>query len=442
MLAVKPLHTGAASTYVRTLELEKLFTWRDRFGERYPAYRVEGETILLPREAVPSGPDITTKGVPIDLVTTFKPRNEDQRRVVDEAEIRLHEGRSFIIQASTGFGKTAICAPLIMITGVKTLVVVPKSDLMKHWKKELEDFLPGVRIGKIQADVCDTVGKDVVIAMLHSVCKPDRYPADIYRQFGLVIFDEVHRLPAEQFSGAAFHFPARLRLGLSATPTRSDGKERLIQAHIGEVEVVANLIPMKPKVLRYHTEWKVPRTGGRQIPHSATKNMHVIKILSRNRQRNQLLAHLIGVCREKNRNVVVFSHLTAHLEALADLARDHGVKSEDVGFYVGSLDGKRQTQKQLETASVKKVVMATYGMLREGTNCPWWDACILATPLGNAKQPVGRILREHPNKKKPAVIDLVDSDSDLFLRYAEGRNRYYETTEIDAEVIDLELPDL
>lgn len=440
----QPIYTAGAAVYRKTAELVKHFTWTDRFGVQYPAYREVGKMLHVPREAVPLGhDDFRLDGEEIYLPgCRFKPRNADQVRVVDEALDLLEEGRSFVIQASTGFGKTVICMPLIQEVGRKTLVVVTKSDLVKQWREKLTAFLPGVRVGLIRANTCDVEDKDVVIAMLHSVCKPDRYPATMYAKFGLVIFDEVHRLPATQFSGAAFQFGAKLRLGLSATPKRTDGKDRLITAHVGPVAVVAKVVPMRPKVLRYHTEWKPVGRGGRKIKHSATKNMHVVKMLAKNLRRNRLVAHLIGVCRAKDRNLVVFSHLTEHLLLLADLAAGEGVKRIDMGFYVGELHGKKQTQGQLEQASVKKVVFATYGMLRESTDCPWWDACILSTPAGNAKQPVGRILREHPDKKTPVIIDLVDSYSDVFLNFGYGRDRYYQGDECRAEVIDLDLPEV
>lgn len=441
---------GAGAVYGSTPGLIKQFSWSDRFDRPYNAYLLgEGGTILLPREACPPGPEEFTDGPKVEFKLNFEPRNPDQARVVSESLALLSEGRSFILQASTGFGKTALTMPLIHHVGRKTLVVVSKSDLIRgsrkrpQWWEHIRDMLgvPESRIGIWRGDTVQTVGKDVVIAMLHSMGKPGRYPADTYRQFGMVVFDEVHRLPADQFSAAAFQFPARFRLGLSATPYRMDGRDRLIRAHLGPVGVVAKLVPMSPKVLRYHTAWRVPRRKGRQIPHSHTRNMHLIKILARNVQRNRLISHLIGVCRSKGRNLLVLSTLTDHLVTLADMALREGVQTSEMGFYVGELHGKKVRPNELELASVKPVVFATYGMVKEGTNCPWWDACILSTPKGNAAQTIGRILREFPDKKKPAVIDLVDSDSDVFTDWACNRNDYYTTRECGAEILDLDLPE-
>ena len=143
------------------------------------------------------------------------------------------------------------------------------------------------------------------------------------------------------------------------------------------------------------------------------------------------------------------THTLEHLETLAQLARGFGVKSLDMGFYVGSRerDGKMKkvSAAELEKASVKPVVFATYGMVALGTNGPWWDAMILGTPKGDAKQTIGRILREYPDKKTPVVFDVVDICSELFTDWAFGRDGYYKSPELnsqqDVEIIDLEVPD-
>ena len=59
--------------------------------------------------------------------------------------------------------------------------------------------MPGTRIGKIQASVCDVEDKDVVIGMIQTMYNKE-FPQEIYGQFGLTIIDEVHRIGSEEFS--------------------------------------------------------------------------------------------------------------------------------------------------------------------------------------------------------------------------------------------------
>jgi superfamily II DNA or RNA helicase len=231
-------------------------------------------------------------------------------------------------------------------------------------------------------------------------------------------------------------------MGLSATPKRRDGRDRLVEAHIGPVEVRLELLPMRPKVLRYCLEQPILK----KIPHSNTRNGHVLKVVHRSALRNRLIVHLIGSCYRKGRSVVVFGNSIDHLENLAAMARVEGVKSTDVGFYVGARDAdgegrrRRVTPGELERASKRPVVMASYGMTREGTNCPWWDACILASPRADVRQAVGRILRSREGKRTPVVVDIADVDSEVFLKWTEARDRWYRGSECGAEVVAMEVP--
>lgn len=440
-----PLWTGAAAVYRYSAELKSRFTWTDRFGEQYEGWREVvrhhvGRCIDLPREACPLGPDRRCPGVGISTRLAFRPKNAEQARVVSEAVEFLDDGLSGIIQASTGFGKTYVGASAVHHLGRKALVVVTKDDMVKQWRDDLCRFLSLTpeRIGLMRQNRCDVVGKDVVIGMLHSLAKDDgRWPDQVMRQFGLVVFDEVHRLPATEFVKATFQLPALWRLGLSATPERKDGKDALVRAHVGPVRVQAQLVPMAPKVLRWDTKWRVPRDRqtDEQIPHSGGRDAHVQKIMMRNVARNRLVCHAAQRCHEKGRHVVVFTKQLDHLECLEAMLREFNVPSRDVGRYVG---GMKEAER--DEASVKPVVLATYGMASYATNYPWWDACVLATPMADVQQAVGRILREHEGKRQPVVIDLMDRDSNLYRRWAEQRERWYTSDAVGGTVVDLERP--
>ena len=57
------------------------------------------------------------------------------------------------------------------------------------------------KIGFIQRDKIDIDNKQIVIGMLQSIAK-DKYSSDIFKDFGLVIFDEAHHAPSKYFSRA------------------------------------------------------------------------------------------------------------------------------------------------------------------------------------------------------------------------------------------------
>jgi len=68
--------------------------------------------------------------------------------------------------------------------------------------------------------------------------------------------------------------------------------------------------------------------------------------------------------------------------------------------------------------------VATYPMCRQGFDKPRLDTLVMATPVTALEQIVGRILRVHPDKQAPLVVDVVDPYS-LFAGEARKRARQY-----------------
>jgi hypothetical protein len=338
----------------------------------------------------------------------------------------------YLLRDFTVTHNTVCTMPMIAAIGRVTLIVVHKTDLMLQWKKALKEVL-GLKdneIGKIQGDIVDVAGRKVVIGMLQSLSKLDRYPSWVRENFGLVVFDEVHHLAAEVFMRVAGMFPAMLRLGLSATPNRSDRMEVVFFAHIGPVRVrIAKATAPPPKVLRLATGWKCPRKGmGEKMPHAAGKDMHVKKILSKNPIRNSQIVRLTKSAWEKGRCIVVFTDFIEHAHLLKHAFINEGITPHDIGLYIGET---KIDQRPLELA--KQLVITTFGMMAEGTDKPKLDTCVLTMPRSNIKQAIGRVLRLHEGKQQPVVVDLVDDDSPVFKGYARARLKVY--AEIGAEVI-------
>ncbi|KKM67916.1 hypothetical protein LCGC14_1466290 [marine sediment metagenome] len=419
---------GAMAAYPRDTSLTKRLTVRLRIDEFLAlAYEKNGYTMVPRGLCRASKQDRMTTGPPISVKSIVKPRDPDQARVILETVGLLHEGGNFIIEAGTGSGKTVVSCEAIARMGRKALVIVPKEDLYEQWAKELKRFLPGVKLGFIRQNKYDVVGKDVVIAMLHSLARYEKYPSTLRSEFGFVIWDEVHRVPAETFSRTAGLFTARLRMGLSATPKRFDGKEILIHAHIGPVAVRSTQIKLKPVVGIYRTSWRCPRRDGVRIPHTATRAGHVLSHLANDDRRTQAILKKVVLAHSKGRKTVVFSDRVYHLKLMRTMIAGLGVPMHETALYIGGCK-----KGELEQAKTKPVIFATYGMMAEGTDIPWLDCCVLATPRANIKQPIGRILREHPDKPRPVILDFVDGDSPLYRGWAFKREAIY--TELGAEV--------
>ena len=134
----------------------------------------------------------------------------------------LRGGRRGVVVLPTGAGKTILAVLLMQRVRRPTLIHVPTIDLMHQWRDVLARFLD-VEVGMMGGGFKEWAPVTVTTydsALLHVTHKGNR--------FGLIIFDEAHRLPGEQYRFLALGSIAPFRLGLTATPERADGGERLL----------------------------------------------------------------------------------------------------------------------------------------------------------------------------------------------------------------------
>lgn len=134
-----------------------------------------------------------------------------------------------IVVLPTGAGKSFVAETCIALAQRSTLVVVPTLDLLSQWYGNLHAAF-GVEIGALgggRHEVRDITVTTYDSAWMHM----DRYGA----RFGLVVFDEVHHLPAQMYLRAAESMIAPLRLGLTATLERPDGRHEALYPLVGPV---------------------------------------------------------------------------------------------------------------------------------------------------------------------------------------------------------------
>lgn len=363
------------------------------------------------------------------------PPARNAKQVALMVDVRAHlesGGLGGIIVAPTGFGKTYIGCRLIECVRRSTLVVTTKTDEMENWIRHCHDML-GVNAQRWHGDHVPNKNCEIAVGLVQSIAKgPDRYGWEPYEHFGLVIFDECHRLGAEFFSQACGHIPAEYRFGMTATPERIDGRDRVFKAHIGGVVHEAEGVPMVPKVYIVQSDFKLPvkvtRGKVKAVEPTAGRLSWVDRALRRNKKRNDQLIRVIHFAYKRDRYIVVFSNERKHLEFLHDSCN---VPSEEKGFYVGGLK-----KEELEQTARKHVIFATVQMGGQGTNYPWWDCMILGVPMANIKQPIGRILREYPDKKTPVIFDILD-DGVVWRNYAGVRMRTYKEYGAEVEIISV-----
>ena len=136
-------------------------------------------------------------------------------------------GNRGIIVLPTGSGKTLVGIKAISLLNTPTLVVAPTLDLVDQWRSRLKkEFKTEVGVlGGGEWDIKALTVSTYDSAYIHA----DK----LGNKFGLIIFDEVHHLPAAGYRNIAEMFAAPCRVGLTATFEREDGLHTELNRLVG-----------------------------------------------------------------------------------------------------------------------------------------------------------------------------------------------------------------
>ena len=331
----------------------------------------------------------------------------DQQKHIVECYLKhIHEemGGGGVICAGCGVGKTVISLYIAAHFKVKTLVIVHKEFLMNQWIERINQFLPGAEIGTIQGDKADVDGKDIVIGMLQSVSM-HKYPQYVFKNFGMVIYDECHHLGARVFSKALRKTSFKYTLGLSATPNRKDGLTKVFLWYLGDIvykQESNDDSDVDVVVYYYHNDDpkynKEVRNFKKQI-----MNPIIINNIAECVKRNQFILSLLPKLIDEGRTILILTERISQVSYLHDYIEEKKIAS--VGKYIGRLK-----QEVLDESLKCRIIVGTYNMIEEGFDCKSLDTLIMATPKVDIEQSVGRILRKQKDERtiKPLVIDVYD----------------------------------
>ncbi|ACK68551.1 type III restriction protein res subunit [Gloeothece citriformis PCC 7424] len=139
-------------------------------------------------------------------------------------------GRKGVVVLPTASGKTYLAQLAMEATPRTTLIVVPTLDLLHQWYAQIEAAFPDIDVGLLGGGSKDRSAILIATynsAAIHSEVLGNRY--------ALVIFDECHHLPTDFFRRIAEDAIAPYRLGLTATPERTDGTHQHLDTLIGPI---------------------------------------------------------------------------------------------------------------------------------------------------------------------------------------------------------------
>ncbi len=336
-------------------------------------------------DLIPANYEILDKRVEIweEFPEAIHPLFDEQKAIYDQVD------HSCFINALVGWGKTFTALHIAAKLGQKTLVVVHNTELRDQWIREVEGlygFKPGI-IGSGEYDI----DSKIVVGNVQSIVKN---LAKIEKSFGTLIMDEGHHCPATTFTSIIDSSHARYRIGLSGTMKRKDGKHILFKDYFGpKIFKPAQNNTMNPSVKLLKANVK--------LPHAATWADKVTKLLADEEYQN-LVASIAAVQVRKGHKVLVIA------DRVDFLYKVQGMIGERAVTVVGETKDRQVEITKIEDG-LADVLCGSRQIFSEGISVNPLSCVILAVPLANAptlEQIIGRIMRLHPGKLDPVVIDI------------------------------------
>lgn len=250
---------------------------------------------------------------------------EYQRQAADSFyRAGTERGGSGVVVLPCGSGKTIVGLAALAEIGETALIVCTSHASVQQWRRELLDKtdLPEEAVAQYTGD-CKNIGPVTLSTYQVLTWRPDRnanFPhlsLFLARRWGLILYDEVHLLPAPVFQVTA-QLQARRRLGLTATLVREDGREADVFALIG------------PK--RYDAPWRGLESAGwiaaaactevrlqlppaRRIEYALAVERAKFRIAAENPAKEEVVLDLAG--KHADGHVLVIGQYLEQLESIA-----------------------------------------------------------------------------------------------------------------------------
>jgi superfamily II DNA or RNA helicase len=349
---------------------------------------------------------------------------------------RLEKRGSIVLP--TGAGKTIIALKIIEIVNSPTLIIVPTLDLIKQWT-ELLSLNFNIEIGNIGGRLENI--QPITVSTYDSAYIKGHL---IGNRFLLMIFDEVHHLPAPSYRLIAETFVAPFRLGLTATIEREDHLEEDFPFLIGKTvfqitakELARNnylanytlekrqtfmsaqeYLEYKEKMGIYHTCLK--KIGLKMNSRGAFKRLIIISsknimarhaLLARNKAMDIALNSRSKIdeirkilCEYKDIKTIIFTQHNKLVYEISDIflipfITHKSSKEEREDVINGFKDGRYKA-------------IVTSKVLDEGIDVPDAQLGILVSGTGSSRefiQRLGRLLRPKNDNSQAKLIEIISS---------------------------------
>jgi superfamily II DNA or RNA helicase len=375
--------------------------------------------------------DLRADGAPLDVEFGGQLTEVQQRA---SSALLAHESGVFV--APPGTGKTVVGIEVIAKRARSTLVLVHRTPLLDQWRAQLALFLnlKPSEIGQIGGGKFRPNGR-LDVAMLQSLVRREDV-AEIVGDYGHVVVDECHHVPAVSFERVMQEVRARYVTGLTATPQRRDGHQPILEFQLGPVRFTID--PRSTAAEHVFEHRLVVRETTFRLAEGATPGIQELYgALAADRSRNDMILGDVAQALAEGRSPVLLTERRDHLDNLAE--RLSG-RVRHLVILRGGMGSKqrREVSEQLASnpAGEERLLLATGRFLGEGFDDARLDTLFLALPVswkGTLVQYAGRLHRRSQGKSEVRIYDYVDRQVPMLARMFERRMKGYRAMGYAAE---------
>ncbi len=352
-----------------------------------------------------------------------------------------------ILTASPGFGKTIVAIKLIAERKTNTLILVHTKHLLEQWKKRLEEFLiintqqipkkvtakKVTRGRKRKIEKFGQIGSGkkrltnmIDIALMQSVVREGEVK-EFVKNYGMVIVDECHHVPAFSFETIMKNCNPKYVLGLTATPSRKDGHHPIIFMQCGSIRYNQNTKNSSENEVVDH--YLIPKFTSLRLYEGENDINQIYKEIVENKMRNKMIVEDVIKSHKLKRNILVLTERVKHVALLYESLQK---KIPHLIKLTGKISSKTKREELLKISSLKSdenfVLIATGKLIGEGFDEPRLDTLIMAMPVswkGKVTQYAGRIQRIVKDKKDVLIYDYIDINVPILDRMYQKRLKTY-----------------
>ena len=382
--------------------------------------------------------DFVDEALKLLPVPHLQPRTTLRDYQRDALDSWMLAGKRGTVVLPTGAGKTIVAVGAIGKLQVPTLVVAPTLDLVEQWRSTLADEF-GIEIGVFGGG--DNLLKPLTVSTYDSAYLR---AAELGNRFGLIVFDEVHHLPAAGYRHIAEMVLSRARLGLTATYEREDGLhselnrliggkvyeltvQDLAEEHLSGYEVAHRFVDLEPEEAKEYSQCHAIFTDYLARRNVTLRTQHDFAQFIRRSSwdpeaRKALLA--------RNRGLDIALNSRAKMEALKELLLEHPSERTIIftqhnklvhriarTFLIPAIthttfkDERREILNGFRDGTYRMIV--TSKVLDEGVDVPEASQAIILSGTGSSRefiQRLGRVLRKREGKRA-RLTEIVTRDT-------------------------------